>query len=123
MSRLLPRSLLSLLMIWQLLASVLAHPLPVAMAGHADMNRVVASAMQSDCPHHPQASMTSVPADHTDTGHSCHSGCKCPCAGTPALMFVLPTLPAALPEHPLDNINFQSLPLAPVATLLRPPIA
>lgn len=112
-------------MIWQLLASVLAHPLPMVAAEHADMGHAVASQMQSDCPHHHmQASLTSVPAaDHPDTGHSCHSVCKCPCAGTPALMFVLPTLPGVLPEHPLDNVDFQSPSLAPVATLLRPPIA
>jgi hypothetical protein len=113
-------------MVWQLLASVLAHPLPVAMGAHADVDHVTdASMVSNDCPHHHQQAATDghpVTADQRDTGHACHSGCKCPCAGTPALMFVLPTLPVAVSEHPLGSADFHSLPSAPVASLLRPPI-
>jgi|GEM_PF-2947572 len=80
-----------------------------------------------DCPHrHAElmhASFSDTDVDNqSNQRHSCHSVCKCPCAGTPALVFLLPALPAMLAAQSVANIAFQSLPAAPVASLLRPPI-
>ena len=124
------RSLLSLLMIWQLLASVLAHPLPVAMSAHVgmhssaiDMAIDAVAMMPSDCPHHhSQQLQSAVPTDDHQAGHACHAVCKCPCAGTAALMFALPSVSLAVSDSPLMLVDFYNPPLAPVANLLRPPI-
>jgi hypothetical protein len=137
MSRACSRSLLSLLMLWQLLASVVAHPLPVATAAHAEIDQTShAAVMPADCPHeHMQMSdgerAADIQNDHHagaadgahHTGNSCHSACKCPCAGTPALAFIASDVPGTVPEHPVSAPEFQSLLFAPVASLLRPPIA
>ena len=134
--RILPRCLLSLLLVWQLLASALAHPLQLpqraddSAVSHA--MRVSAAAME-DCPQHHQAMMQDevagetagmAAADADDLArHSCKSACKCPCPGTPALMAVLPALEASPPQSFL-LLPQPAAPLLSVsARLLRPPIA
>lgn len=133
--RILPRCLLSLLLVWQLLASALAHPLQLpqradeAAISHA--TQMNAAAME-ECPQHHQAMMQGEVAGET-TGlaaadaddlvkHPCKSACKCPCAGTPALMAVLPAL-EAMPLQSFLLLPQIAAPLLSVsARLLRPPI-
>lgn len=150
-NRALSRSLLSLLILWQLLASVLAHPLPIAPAqAPADpvIEAVATSEMaMDDCPHaahhdhadmltaaqQPESQATHDQTTHTDhqsdapsaqhSGHSCQTACKCPCAGTPALGFSLPDFSAALPGSTCSVVDTSVLTAPPLANLLRPPIA
>jgi hypothetical protein len=127
--RALSRSLLSLLMIWQLLASALAHPIQVPDARHAD--QVAMMAAMPEHPHCAQAASHDHTGDHAGMlmtehaaghAHCCQLACKCPCASTPALAIALPVMPAASPDHALSMVSFSSLPAPPVANLLRPPI-
>lgn len=115
-------------MLWQLLASALAHPLPIAAdthhSGHHEMSQTLtATVMADDCPHQQQQPpLKNHAPDEKDTGHACQTACKCPCASTPALTFVLPTLPQMVASTPVSHIDFHSLPHSAIANLLRPPI-
>ncbi|MGC3980901.1 MAG: hypothetical protein QM808_06570 [Steroidobacteraceae bacterium] len=158
-NRVTSRYLLSLLILWQLVASALAHPLelPVHSAPQAvvvDMTvalSAVSESMEEHCAEHQHMSadadhqmdmesdsqamdMHAMQGDqyydlngHDSSGHAsqhpCKSACKCPCAGTPALVASLPTLAVSKPE----GIVLMPMTLAPrsmaPAKLLRPPIA
>lgn len=124
-----PRILLSLLMLWQLSASVLAHSImetPKATAVtsehcHEQMqnmgNASMDLQMQNSAAHAPSHS-------HGSPLHSdgCKSGCKCPCAGTPALSFVLPAAVIAAPEALSASLFVAGFDSTSLANLLRPPI-
>lgn len=126
------RLLLCLLMLWQLGASVLAHPIDGLQAAAApavetpchehDMHEHDMDAMSD---HHRSAGETAAPdaeRQQAPAHDGCKSTCKCACANTPALSFVLPqNVPVApslriLPQ-PLHSIDA----LSP-GRLLRPPI-
>jgi hypothetical protein len=113
-------------MVWQLLASVVAHPLPAAMSAHVGVDGSAIDApamMSSDCPHHhAQQLQSAAQTDDHRSGHACHAVCKCPCAGTAALMSALPSVSVAVSDSPVMHVDFYNPPLAPVANLLRPPI-
>jgi hypothetical protein len=109
-------------MLWQLLASVLAHPLPVTAVHDERATAAVRAENSAEHEHCADAGMTPA-AERAMQPHACQSACKCPCAGTPALAFALPIVAAALPEHPLGVSAFTSLSAPLVANLLRPPIA
>lgn len=127
--RALSRILLSLLMLWQLSASVLAHPI-MGLEGKSEQ-AVETSA--EPCHEHldgmDMSDMDMQQMDHADREPAssihtdgCKAACKCPCAGTPALSFVLPTGVIVAPEAiapPLFTSGFESPSLA---HLLRPPI-
>jgi hypothetical protein len=127
--RFLSRILLSLLMLWQLSASVLAHPI-------MELSPQTTTPSTEHCHEHSQAVSGSTAGIETPNGlsqathhhgvstHSdgCKAGCKCPCAGTPALSFVLFAGVMATPESqtfPAFNAGCES---ASLANLLRPPI-
>jgi hypothetical protein len=109
-------------MLWQLLASVLTHPLPITAVHEGSAAAVIRAENSTEHKHCAHAGMTSA-AERTMQPHACQSACKCPCAGTPALTFALPVVPTALPDHPLSVSAFASLSAPLVANLLRPPIA
>ncbi|MGC4091996.1 MAG: hypothetical protein QM756_29750 [Polyangiaceae bacterium] len=137
--RLFTRSLLSLLIVWQLLASALAHPLELPVApvqgsvtaeqdvqpmAMDDMVAMDEMTMEEHCAEHPLAHADSqAQADQTGMNHPCKSACKCPCAGTPALMAALPTLAMPRPEGLLVLPMHLAHPLTVPVKLLRPPIA
>ncbi|MGE0115234.1 MAG: hypothetical protein AB7T07_10180 [Steroidobacteraceae bacterium] len=131
--RVFPRSLLSLLLLWQLLASVLAHPLPVA--SHAMTGEVAIIATNNieaaeHCAEHQNVMHSEQLANaqlHDEAQsqlmtHPCKSLCKCPCAGTPALAAALPVLGLSRPDALLLVPSTPGYGAAVPAKLLRPPI-
>ncbi len=141
--------MLSLLLIWQLLASVLAHPLhgiPADVPGssiHSDRHAaghgsVTAPKMSSGMSHHesnlmhmsdmmPCHEMQADQVSDSDAGsglghHAGMTECKCPCTGTPALMPQSPTL--SMSFTPALTPVMKAIPLLASipGKLLRPPI-
>ena len=126
--RICSRTWLSLLLIWQLLASALAHPLDMAMPAAAHPEHLHAI-------HHAEVIQTEMAmsgiltAQHDavamqDVGvkHPCKSVCKCPCGGTPALMRAAPSVAAPLPEAYIRLPQPMLAPNTVINKLLRPPI-
>lgn len=116
MHRPLSRLLLSLLILWQLLASVIAHPLPASLNESAS---AINMQMHSEhCAQHPSDNDSLLKHQYSGCGANCH----CPCAGTAALTMTLPMMPppmaATLIDVLPDTVEHSYLPAMP----LRPPI-
>lgn len=122
------RLLVCLLVLWQLSASVLAHPIEGLQAAVE-----AESAVAAPCHEH----MNAMSHDHrsagetaaADTEHQqspahdgCKSSCKCACANTPALSFVLPQNAPIVPGDRISPQFLHSIDTLSPGRFLRPPI-
>ena len=124
------RYLLSVLMLWQLFASVFAHPLGLSQQATATAQSTMgAEHCHEHALHLPEMngmdmSGVRVDADHAQAMHgdSCKSACKCPCAGTPALSFVLDFFAPVCHEAVYAAALTDGIASQPPSKRLRPPI-